>query len=224
MELRVFVIGPDGLRRRLICDSVANEAGRCLVGSSSTVFSSELESAPTPDLFLVDVAVVAEGQAPLMPLSRRYPEAGFVLFGTHPDLGALLNSVQVPIRGFLSYNHLSGEEFANSLRVIAFGGAVIEPVCAQMLLDYLQGLALPVPAGSNGASGDTELTEREQEVLALVRQGLGNKEIARHLAISLGTVRAHLRSIFRRLDVTSRAGAAASPKAPVYAARRRLAS
>ena len=54
-----------------------------------------------------------------------------------------------------------------------------------------------------------DLTERELEVLALVAQGLGNKEIASELVITTNTVKRHLKSIFAKLDVNSRAAASA---------------
>jgi len=53
------------------------------------------------------------------------------------------------------------------------------------------------------------LTNREKEVLALVSQGLSNKEIATNLVISSNTVKRHIKSIFAKLDVNSRAAASA---------------
>lgn len=54
------------------------------------------------------------------------------------------------------------------------------------------------------------LSRRELEVLSLAAQGLNNAEIARHLVVSIRTVHAHLRSIYRKLDVHSRTAAAAA--------------
>jgi DNA-binding CsgD family transcriptional regulator len=51
------------------------------------------------------------------------------------------------------------------------------------------------------------LTERELDVLALVAQGLTNRQIGRRLFISPGTVRTHLEHIYDKLGVRSRAGA-----------------
>ncbi|MGA2891319.1 MAG: helix-turn-helix transcriptional regulator [Xanthobacteraceae bacterium] len=48
------------------------------------------------------------------------------------------------------------------------------------------------------------LTHREQEVVVLVTQGLSNKEVARKLGLSEGTVKMHLHSIYRKLDVSGR--------------------
>jgi DNA-binding NarL/FixJ family response regulator len=55
---------------------------------------------------------------------------------------------------------------------------------------------------------NVELTPREAEVLALLRQGLANKQIARSLGISQATVKAHLTSVFQRIGVTDRVQAA----------------
>jgi DNA-binding NarL/FixJ family response regulator len=57
--------------------------------------------------------------------------------------------------------------------------------------------------------GQRLLTPREIEVLGAVREGLTNKEIARRLDISLHTVKFHIESIFRKLEVTTRTGAIA---------------
>lgn len=56
---------------------------------------------------------------------------------------------------------------------------------------------------------DKNLTERELEVLSLVAQGYGNKEIATRLFISTNTVKRHLKSIFAKLGVNTRAAASA---------------
>ena len=55
-----------------------------------------------------------------------------------------------------------------------------------------------------GGSQDRTLTEREREVIALVGEGLRNKQIADRLFISEGTVRNHLTTIFSKLEVSDR--------------------
>ncbi len=66
--------------------------------------------------------------------------------------------------------------------------------------------ALDMPVDSLPAV-ETDLSQREREVLRLVARGLTNPQIARHLVISPRTVQAHLRSIYQKLAVTSRSGA-----------------
>jgi RNA polymerase sigma factor (sigma-70 family) len=59
------------------------------------------------------------------------------------------------------------------------------------------------------ASGEGELTAREREVLALLSQGMTNKEIAEALVISENTVKRHLKAIFAKLEVNTRSAAVA---------------
>lgn len=78
-----------------------------------------------------------------------------------------------------------------------------EPVALDFLLSQLR----PEPTGPAGTLLDG-LTQRELEVLKITALGASNKEIADRLSISPQTVMTHLRSIFRKLDVTSRTAAA----------------
>jgi len=160
------------------------------------------------EMFLIAIDAIAPRPGALAELSSRHADASIVLFGARPDLDVLLEAAPAHIRGYLAFNHLSDEEFARSLDIIAHGGAVIEPLSAALLLDHLAGDRDVHPVFRPQAPS-SELTMREEEVVEFVRRGLSNKEIALEMHISLGTVRAHLRSIFRKLEVSSRAGAAA---------------
>lgn len=75
-----------------------------------------------------------------------------------------------------------------------------------------------MPAPARAAALPEPLTDREMEVLRLVATGASNKEIARHLSISVRTVQVHLGNIYGKLGVRSRTEAA------LYAIRRGWAS
>ncbi len=64
-------------------------------------------------------------------------------------------------------------------------------------------------AGFAAASEDSPLTPRETEILTLIGQGMSNKAVARHLGISVHTVKFHLEALFARLGATNRAEAVA---------------
>jgi DNA-binding NarL/FixJ family response regulator len=214
VDLYVFVIEPHDLRRRLICESVTAAPGLRVIDAVASSSEAEVSTLSESDVFLVNTSLLASEGDMLRSIATACPRACFVLCGSQPDLNALLSVAPLPVRGFLSFSHLAREEFRYYLGVIAHGGAVIEPLTARLLLDHLRRL----PAASTAIETSphaAELTLREQEVLALVRRGLSNKEIALQMRISFGTVRAHLRNIFRKLDVTSRAGAAVSSLGPV---------
>jgi len=67
----------------------------------------------------------------------------------------------------------------------------------------------PIRRARSDASGEATLTNREHEILALLADGLGNKQIAARLGISTNTVKTHLELLFEKLDVSSRAEAVA---------------
>ncbi len=85
-----------------------------------------------------------------------------------------------------------------AVRAVAFGGAYLDPQIAHLVLNRI-----------TPASDETSpLSPRELEVLRLVADGLGNKEIAERLAISLSTVKTHVQDILERLSVSDRTQAA----------------
>ena len=65
------------------------------------------------------------------------------------------------------------------------------------------------PAGADSSASAAALSSREREILALVADGLGNKQIAARLGISANTVKTHLELLFEKFGVSSRAEAVA---------------
>ncbi|WP_428485224.1 response regulator transcription factor [Rhodopila sp.] len=91
----------------------------------------------------------------------------------------------------------SADQLDLALRAVAAGLQVRSPATA-------------VERGFAPVAEDAPLlTPREREILALVGQGLSNKSVARHLGISVHTVKFHLEALFAKLDATSRAEAVA---------------
>ena len=89
------------------------------------------------------------------------------------------------------------EVVIEGVRAVSRGESPLDPRAARQLLGQRQ----PAPTG-------VDLTPREREVLALVRAGLVNKQIARRLGISDRTVKSHLTSVFGRIGVQDRTQAA----------------
>jgi DNA-binding NarL/FixJ family response regulator len=211
VDIRLFVVEPNVLRRRRVIES-ASRAGLEIAGSVAGL-DEAMSASDDVEVFLVAADALEPERVLLQELADRYPEASIVLFGSRPDVDLLVESAPAHVRGYLTFNHLSDEEFARSLDIIAHGGAVIEPLSAALLLEYLAART-ETPSPLHVQSQSSDLTAREEEVVEYVRRGLSNKEIAMEMRISLGTVRAHLRSIFRKLEVSSRAGAAAKSLGP----------
>jgi DNA-binding NarL/FixJ family response regulator len=103
----------------------------------------------------------------------------------------------------------SSEEF--EIVGVADSSAAL-PAETELVLIARAAPVLRRPAGSRvaNAPGSTTVSRREQEVLALLADGLVNKQIAARLGISTNTVKTHLELLFEKLGVTTRAEAVAT--------------
>lgn len=100
------------------------------------------------------------------------------------------------------------EDIFHAIRVTMQGGSLLQPVVASKLLRHIGKHADTRLAMGSQATYET-LTEREVEVLALLAQGMPNKEIAAHLIISERTAKFHVSSIMGKLGATNRTEAVA---------------
>lgn len=89
-----------------------------------------------------------------------------------------------------------------AIRAAALGSAYLDPQIAHLVLGRV------TPSAQHPDEGETNLSPRELEVLRLIADGLGNKEIAERLEISLSTVKTHVQEILERLRVSDRTQAA----------------
>ena len=105
--------------------------------------------------------------------------------------------IRAGARGYVTKN-ISGEELADAVRRVEGGDAVFSPRLAGFVLDAFAGPA-PQPESELDA-----LTPREREVLQHIARGYMYKEIALRLDISPKTVEAHVSSVLRKLQLSSR--------------------
>jgi len=123
----------------------------------------------------------------------RASRAAVVVLTSFSDRERILAALDAGAVGYL-LKDADPEELARAIRAAARGEAPLHPLAARELLDRHR-------AGP-------QLTDREEQILALVAQGLPNKLIARRLEISERTVKGHLTRVFERIGVTDRTQAA----------------
>ena len=196
---------------------------RILIGASSQVVREGLESllavAPTfnvvgsfsmgsalariedlqPDVLLLDLESPADDSTPLAMESeaRRFTSAIVVLTDPTENSWAV-DALRSGVRAILPRDAVS-EEIVAAIQAAATGLVVLHP-------DALHSLLLPMPSGEEPETdlSDHILTPREIEVLRMMADGLGNKEIASRLRISDHTVKFHISSMFAKLGASSR--------------------
>lgn len=169
-------------------------------------------------LFLIDLGLPdGTGIDLIRELTESHPLARLVVSTIYDDD---LNLMQAMAAGAQSYllKDRPAEELAELLRRIGHGEVALSPPMARRLLGHFRTHATFVTAGSSspGDAPEQALTPRETEVLRLIGRGLTLAEAGSALVISAQTVATHVKAIYRKLGITSRAEAA------LEAARRRL--
>lgn len=147
-----------------------------------------------PDLLLLDLAMPGrDGIAVAEALGDAVPETRIVVLTAHDDEESVRRLAGLPISGFLSKS-MRLDELAGALRLVHAGHGCFPPTVARFLR-----------ADAEPTSTAQPPTPRELDVLRLAAEALRYREIAARLSISERTVHSHVRDLFRKLGVTSRA-------------------
>ena len=150
-----------------------------------------------PDVVLMDVHLPGEsGIVCTARLKEVLPSVQIIIVTVYRNHELIVQALQAGACGYL-LKRSSPEELLKAISEVLSGGAPMTGEIARMLVEAFQ----KKPASS--APGDG-LTQREAEILALLSEGLSNKEIADRGKISYDTVRAHLRHIYEKLHVRGR--------------------
>lgn len=173
------------------------------------------------DAFLADLAVRARGRSPMpevvlmdieMPgtdgiattarLKALHPEIEVLILTVFEDADKIFAAVQAGASGYL-LKDAGAAAIVGAVEEIAAGGAPTSPLVARKLLGYVRDHG-PASAGASG--GDAiHLTPREQDVLARLVEAQTEAGIAESLGVSAHTVRSHVKNLYAKLQVHSRA-------------------
>lgn len=159
-------------------------------------------AALAPQLVLMDLSMPQMGGVEATRVIHGdHPEVAVVVLTSFSDAEQVMAALDAGAVGYVMKDS-APEELLAAIRSAAGGGSPLDPRAARVLLtNRKQGGAAP-------ATSSAALTDREREVLALVVEGLANKQIGRRLGISERTVKAHLTSAFQRIGVHDRTQAA----------------
>ena len=202
---RVLVVDDNGLFR----DGLVGLLGRLtdidVVGAAGSG-EEALRRAPVlrPDVVLMDINMPGMGGVEATrQLLEQLPGVAVCMLTVSEQERDLFAAVRAGARGYLAKD-VELDMLATAIRTIADGGALVSPRLAR---DLLSAFAQFSPPARDAATD--RLTPREKEILALVGRGMSNPEIADRLVIAENTVKVHLRNILDKLQVHSRAQAAA---------------
>ena len=208
--IRVFVVAGVRIHREALGRLLDGRESLRVAGSGPAADAEAL-----PDVVLVDTATV-ECPAAIRAARDAVPGAKVVALGVPESLDELLTFAEAGVSSYVTCEQ-SPDELVAAIESTARGEALCSPRFAAALLERVAALASehePAPAA-------VRLTAREQEIIALIDDGLSNKQIARELCIELATVKNHVHHILEKLKVTRRADAAARWRAQATQTRAR---
>ncbi|MFD7654234.1 response regulator [Actinosynnema sp. NPDC059797] len=200
-DVRVVVVDDQRLVRESIAAVLDLQPGIAVVGTAGDGREAvEATGAHDPDVVLMDVRMpVLDGLDALGVLRARGCRARVVVLTTFDDEEYVVRALKAGASGYLLKDRPAAE-LAAAVRLAHAGVVQFDPAAAARLASALAPAA-PGP-------GDHDLTGREADVLRLVATGATNREIARRLHLSEGTVKNHVSRILTRLGLRDRTQAA----------------
>lgn len=157
-----------------------------------------------PEVIVLDLRMPRyDGIWLLRALAERAIDIPVLVLTTFDDDELVLDALRAGARGYL-LKDVTLEQLRDAVHTLACGGTLIAPSITDRLLRAIR--SGPSPAGAD-APPVQELTEREMEVLRLVAEGYGNREIAGLVHLAEGTVKNHVSSILLKLGARDRTNA-----------------
>ena len=201
---KVAIVEDNANLRQYLAEFVGGTPGYKCVCTCGSAEEAIVKIPPCkPDVVLMDINLPGEsGIACTARLRGVMPHVPVIMLTVYKDIDLIFQALKAGACGYV----LKREDEQGILDAIAevrTGGAPMTGEIARMVVrSFLE-------EQPTEASGTKKLSPREMEILALLAEGLANKEIASRLNISFCTVRSHLLHIFEKLHVRCRTEAAA---------------
>lgn len=173
---------------------------------SSAAALEFLHTGKAVDLALVDVRMPdLDGLELLRAIKAEWADVPVIMLSTYENAPYVKRALSDGAAGYL-LKDATPEDLSQAINVAMSGsGNVLSPRVIQNLFEDQQSGG---QGGLNGRRNEYSLTQRENDILALLSEGRSNRDIAGALFLSEKTVKAHLAAIFRKLGVTNRTQAA----------------
>jgi DNA-binding NarL/FixJ family response regulator len=198
----VILVEDDEVVRREVALTMAGLPDMVLVGEATSVRAARaLLAGSSVDLAVVDLNLT-DGKAHALIAEATDRSVQVLVLTVHHDDDSIFEALRAGAAGYLLKQE-SHVALGSALRLLRDGGAPISPRIARRLLENFRA---PSAAAPDPAVG---LTPRERELVGLFAKGITYSEVAGLLGLSVNTVRSHVRNLYEKLQVCSKAEAVA---------------
>lgn len=195
MPIRLILTDDHAVMRAGLANMLNTNPDFCVLGEAGECAGTlSLYDKLRPDVVLLDVSMpVLDGIETLRRLRAQHPEAKVLMLSASETEEDIIQSFQAGAAGYMMKS-ANPEELSNAIHACHEGKRIMTSIIERRLADYATG---------------KRLTAREIEVLALMRKGLSNPDIARLLDITRRTAKAHVAAILLKLEAADRTEAVA---------------
>jgi NarL family two-component system response regulator LiaR len=203
-KTRILIADDHPLLREALCQVLSKEQDMEVVGKASdgqevVAMSSQLK----PDVVIMDIIMPKfDGIEASKKIKTAAPNIAILILTAYDDDNYVLGLLEAGAAGYL-LKSARGQDLVEAVRAIRAGESVLHPEIIEKLLKR----AMLKSVGIVKPRTNELLSEREKEMLKMLSTGMGNKEIAQRLCLSLRTVKAHMSNIFTKMNVASRSEA-----------------
>ncbi|AYN42774.1 DNA-binding response regulator [Streptomyces dangxiongensis] len=202
--IRVFLLDDHEVVRRGVHDLLDDEPDITVVGEAATVEQALVRvPALRPDVAVLDVRLPdGDGITVCRELRSDLPDLACLMLTSFDDEDALLDSIMAGASGYV-LKQIQGSDLVSAVRTVARGQSLLDPSATTRLMARLRG-------GQQEAEPEAlpGLTERERQILALIGEGLTNRQIGQRLYLAEKTVKNHISRLLAKLGVERRVQAA----------------
>jgi len=155
-----------------------------------------------PHVVLLDLGLESKNGLEIVEnLKKEFPGIKIIGMGLAPSQADIMEFVQAGADGFI-LKDATLEDVANTIRSVSAGRTVLPSSMTTSLFFQIAEHALL--KGKRNLRGATRMTQREKEIIALISDGMSNKQIASNLNIATFTVKSHVHNILEKLELQSR--------------------
>ncbi len=203
-KIRILIADDHPLLREALCQTLSKEqdmevVGKASDGEETVAMASQLK----PDVVIMDIIMPkVDGIEASKRIKTTIPNIAILILTAYDDDNYVLGLLEAGAAGYL-LKSARGQDLVEAVRAIQAGESVLHPEIIGKLLKR----AILKSSGMAKLKTDELLSEREKEILKLLATGMGNKEIAKKLCLSLRTIKAHMSNIFNKMNVASRSEA-----------------